>query len=116
MYPAPGRDVEHLDEPARIVPADGVQVELSVAEFELDVGDRVRPAKRGGADGGRRPRQQLRVGQRCESDLEVRATLLVEGGLVGAASLRHQGDSHGPGCHGEENRQEDDGGLQPPPA
>src|SRR5205814_4802659 len=110
------RDAQLLDIPARVVAPDGGHHVLVPGQLQLHVGGVVWTAI------CRRSHERWRAGEGAgippwvEENLQVRALLRRKSRTVRVTRLRHDHQRHRARGDGEERGDEDDGGLQSPPA
>src|SRR4029077_10043046 len=113
--PSARGDTQLLHGPACVVPTERVHGELAAAGLELQRGGRVRPAGCRRAEKLRGSGNRPRIGAAVEGNLQMRALLRLEGGLVRIVGLGQEGERHGPGAQGEQGRGEDHRRLEAPP-
>ena len=114
--PVAGAHAELLDFAVRIVTAVGGHRILVPARLKLEGGRGIGAAVGGRPDERWRPGERARSDPAVESDLQVGALLRLERRLVRVARLRDEHQRHRARADREQRGDEDDGGLQPPPA
>ena len=114
--PVPRRDPQHLDIARGVVAAERVERELPASMLKLDRCRWVRSPEGRRADERRRRGECLPRGRTVVINLEMRALLRRERCPIRVARLRHQGQGHHSGAHGQKHREENHSRLEPPPA